>query len=31
VVFSCLRLFGPRFSRKILKLRQDHAQHAFAR
>ena len=31
VVFSCLRLFGPRFSRKILMLRQAHAQHAFAR
>ncbi len=31
VVFSCLRLFGPRFSRKILKLRQEHAAHAFAR
>ncbi len=31
VVFSCFRLFGPRFSRKILKLREAHAQHAFAR
>jgi hypothetical protein len=31
VVFSCLRLFGPRFSKNILKLRQAHAQHAFAR
>lgn len=31
VVFSCLRLFGPRFSRKIHKLRTTHAAHAFAR
>ena len=31
VVFSCLRLFGPRFSKKILNLRRAHAQHAFAR
>ena len=31
VVFSCLRLFGPRFSRKIRRLREDHAEHAFAR
>ena len=31
VVFSCLRLFGPRFSRKIRKLREAHAEHAFAR
>lgn len=31
VVFSCFRLFGPRFSRKILKLRQDHSEHSFTR
>jgi hypothetical protein len=31
VVFSCMRLFGPRFSRKIRTLREAHAQHAFAR
>ena len=31
VVFSCYRLFGPRFSRRILQLRQAHAQHAFMR
>lgn len=31
VVFSCFRLFGPRFSRKILRLREAHAEHAFLR
>ena len=31
VVFSCCRLFGPRFSKKILELRQAHARYAFTR
>jgi hypothetical protein len=31
VVFSCLRLFGPRFSRKIRLLREAHARHVFER
>lgn len=31
VVFSCCRVFGTRFSSKILKLRQAHAKHSFQR
>lgn len=31
LIYSCCRLFGPRFSRTILKLRQTHAEHAFLR
>jgi hypothetical protein len=31
VVFSCCRLFGPRFSRKILEMRRVHAANAFTR
>lgn len=31
VVFSCCRLFGSRFSRKVLKLRQAYTEHSFTR